>query len=134
MEGVISISSASKTVVEAVVETRGEDVSLRACKNGPSIVQNLVVDDAGEEETGASKEEFFFPIMQPWHCYVICFNLMYQQWEILDVSTSTLKVAEKCGEMTSIVRDMFVHYMIVIGVGNKVKVLEKAKVKKVVMN
>ncbi|CAH9093317.1 unnamed protein product [Cuscuta europaea] len=59
---------------------------------------------------------------------------MYQQWEILDVSTSTLKVAEKCGEMTSIVRDMFVHYMIVIGVGNKVKGLEKAKVKIVVMN
>ncbi|CAH9092590.1 unnamed protein product [Cuscuta europaea] len=63
-------------------------------------------------------ELFFFPIMQPRHCYVICFNRINQQWENLDASTSTLKVADKYSEMPSIL----------------VKGLKKAKAKKVVMN
>ncbi|CAH9069744.1 unnamed protein product, partial [Cuscuta epithymum] len=76
-------------------------------------------------------ELFFFPIMQPRHCYVICFNVMNQQMEILDASKSTLNVAQKYGEMPNIMRDLFVQYMTVVGFGNKVKGLKTAKVKKV---
>ncbi|CAH9074106.1 unnamed protein product, partial [Cuscuta europaea] len=77
---------------------------------------------------------FFFPIVQPKHCYVLCLNMKQQHIEVLDDTLDKLDIDDKYGEMPYSLRDMFVDYLTEVSLDNESNTFYTPNLKRLAMN
>ncbi|CAH9084221.1 unnamed protein product, partial [Cuscuta europaea] len=107
-----------------------EDQAYEVFKEGMVLALETVKPDVKMEDI----DLFFFPIVQPKHCYVVCFHMKKQIVEVLDNIVDQMHFDEKYGEMPYILIDMFVDYLSKVGLDNDSNTFFTSNLKRLTMN